>query len=534
VVTLRIGLDFGTANTVVAGWDDAQDQAAPLPLDGIDTTRTTDGRVQRVVPSLIAYHPERRWLGAQVTAELLDARDVAVFQATKSAITGKAIDVPVRVGERSIGAREAATQFLADVTALATLSAGTEDLEVVATAPVESFDSYRDWLAGEVATGLPGARLRVVDEATAAAVGHAVRMAAGQTACVIDFGAGTLDIAVVEVLAPDAAGSGAGVRTIAKTGLELGGRHVDALIAEHAATQVRLPPADQVLRNRVYRRLLSSAESAKIALAGAERAVVEATDPVTDRHYSCELTREDLDRLLREADIPGRLSRALRRTLDLAAERGHSAAGLTAVLLVGGSCLLPQVHDLVSLQFDPGIIHRDRPLEAVAAGAARIAGGHEIHDHIQHDYAIRHFDSSQRRYDFRTIVPAGTAFPSDAPVAALTIKAVRAEQCDFGLAIYELAHATYRDSGADLEIVFDSEGGARAVELTPQRRQERSIRWLNEHNPTFLHADPPADVGTPRFRVEFAVDAHKRLTVSAYDLTSHVWILDRHPVVRLS
>ena len=73
--------------------------------------------------------------------------------------------------------------------------------------PVESFDTYRDWLVREVRDGLPTARLRVVDEATAAAVGYSARLNPGDAFAVIDFGAGTLDISVVRVESPNTAGA---------------------------------------------------------------------------------------------------------------------------------------------------------------------------------------------------------------------------------------------------------------------------------------------------------------------------------------
>lgn len=34
-MTARIGVDFDTADTVVARWDEAADRAEPVPLDGI-------------------------------------------------------------------------------------------------------------------------------------------------------------------------------------------------------------------------------------------------------------------------------------------------------------------------------------------------------------------------------------------------------------------------------------------------------------------------------------------------------------------
>lgn len=530
-MTARIGIDFGTANTVVAQWDAALGRGEPVPLDGVDLVREAqEGVRERVVPSLVAFshRDDRRWLGAQVVerTELFTDPDVTVFQSTKSAVTGRTIDIGRTVGGRKITAREAATRFLGDVSALAVLAVGTDDLEIVATAPVDAFDPYRDWLVREVGNGLDAVRLRVVDEATAAAVGYSARMSPGDVFCVFDFGAGTLDVSVVRVQEPTAAG--AGVRVISKVGLDLGGNHIDALLAERAAETARLPQGDPITYNRVFRQLLASAEAAKITLGRCESAEIAAAG------YQAEITRSEFDRLLRERDVLGRVNRALRRALDGAAAKGYPAEEITGAFLVGGSSLIPAVQDLLLLHFEPVRVHLDRPLEAVAAGAAGIAGGHELHDHIQHDYAIRHVDPRSGEYSFEVLVRAGTPYPTPCPVSTLTITAIRERQRRLGLSIYELTHATARDSGADLEIMFDASGGARTVPVTPQQRQERTTLWLNEHSPTFLEADPPAAAGADRFRLEFRIDSQKRLTVSAFDLERGISVLDRHPVVQLA
>ncbi|MGH3389119.1 MAG: Hsp70 family protein [Actinomadura sp.] len=536
-MTTRIGIDFGTANTVVAGWDAGHGRGVPIPLPGIDLLREAGpGPTQRVVPSLIAYAGDggTRRLGAQVTPELSETPGVTVFASTKATVSGRTYDAPRPVGDRKITGRQAATQFLSDVMALALLAVEDDDLEIVATAPVEAFDGYRDWLVREVRDGLPTARLRVVDEATAAAVGYSARLNPGDTFGVIDFGAGTLDVSVVRVQEPDAAGAGAGVRTIAKTGLDLGGNTIDALLAEHAISRLGLPPGDQIGRNQVFRRLLVSAERVKRDLATAEHAVVGARDARTDALHEVTVTRGEFDALLRDKGVLRRINQALRACLDSASARGFGAGDIRQVFLVGGSCLIPAVQDLVHLHFDPGVVRLDRPLEAVAAGAAGIAGGSELFDHIQHDYAIRHVDRDTGAYEFEILVEAGTAYPTPEPVRTLTVKAVHERQRRLGLAIYELAHATYRDASAELEIAFDAGGGARAVAVTPQQRQQRSMLWLNEDSQTFLEADPPASAGQDRFRLEFRIDAHKRLTVTAYDLQRHILVLDGQPVIRLA
>jgi molecular chaperone DnaK (HSP70) len=537
-VTVRIGIDFGAANTVVARWDENSGRGEPVPMAGFDLSReAAEGVSQRVIPSLIAYSHggDQRWVGAQVAnrPELLTDPGVTVFKSSKSTVTGRAVDIARKVGDRRITGKDAATQFLGDVTALAVLAVGADDLEIVATAPVETFDAYRDWLAGEVGAGLRAARLRVVDEATAAAVGYQARMSPGDVFCVFDFGAGTLDVSVVQVTDPGVDHAGAGVRTIAKSGLDLGGNHIDALLADWAAAQAGVPHSDAVAWNRVFPLLLASAEAAKVALTSRDRAVIEARDPVTGARYRARISRREFEQLLRDHEVLSRAGRGLRRALDDAAARGHPGGEIAGVFLVGGSSLIPAVQDMLRMQFDPAIVHLDRPLEAVAAGAAGIAGGQELHDHIQHDYAIRHVGSTGD-YEFESLVRAGTAYPTAEPVKSLTIKAIHPGQRRLGINIYELAHATYRDYSADIEIIYDANGGARVLPVGAQRRQEQATLWLNEGSPTFLEADPPAAAGADRFRLDFRIDSAKRLTVSAFDLTRKTWVLDRQPVVRLA
>ncbi|MGP4012344.1 Hsp70 family protein, partial [Streptomyces sp. 4N124] len=299
-MTTRIGIDFGTANTVVAGWDPEAGRGVPIPLPGVDMLREAGpGPTQRVVPSLIAYAHDgsTRRLGIQVTQEMDDDPGFTVFASTKSNVSGHAYDAARPVGDRKVTGREAATQFLSDIMALALLTIEDDDLEIVATAPVESFDGYRDWLVREVRDGLPTARLRIVDEATAAAVGYSARLNPGDAFAVIDFGAGTLDVSVVRVQEPDEAGSGAGVRTIAKRGLDLGGNTIDAFLAEHALGHLALPHGDQIGRNQVFRRLLASAERAKRELATTEQAVIRAADARTDRVHQVTVTRGEFDAL---------------------------------------------------------------------------------------------------------------------------------------------------------------------------------------------------------------------------------------------
>lgn len=69
--------------------------------------------------------------------------------------------------------------------------------------------------------------------------------------------------------------------------------------------------------------------------------------------------------------------------------------------------------------------------------------------------------------------------------------------------------------------------------VSEAQHHERMMFWMNEHAPTFLHADPPAQRGEPCFEVMFGIDSNKRLLITVRDLRTMRLVLQDHPVVKL-
>jgi len=67
----RLGIDFGTSNTVIAVWDEQRHEGVPLHLPDYGKTLNYSesgkaGETISLIPSLIHYGPgNRRWLGQQ-------------------------------------------------------------------------------------------------------------------------------------------------------------------------------------------------------------------------------------------------------------------------------------------------------------------------------------------------------------------------------------------------------------------------------------------------------------------------------------
>jgi molecular chaperone DnaK (HSP70) len=307
---------------------------------------------------------------------------------------------------------------------------------------------------------------------------------------------------------------------------------LDQWLYEEVLRQNRRDPSDEMVR-RLSRTLLVECEAAKARLSEHDRATVCARDPDTGLELAAEVTRRRFEEILDRHEMFTQIENTLRRALNDARERGYEEEDVKSVLMVGGSSLVPSVQQALQRRFGRDRVQLNRPLDAVARGAAAFVAGVDFYDHIQHDYAIRSVNFQKGDYEYRRIVRRGTPYPTREPVARVTLRATHDGQAKLGLAIFELGERRQRDAGPAVELVFDPSGAARVLDVTPDEEDRRSYFWVNEQSPTFLSADPPAKHGEPRFEVEFGIDGNKRLLVTARDLKTGRVTHRNHPVVKL-
>jgi molecular chaperone DnaK len=531
----RLGVDFGTSNTVVAVWDEIRKEGVPLHVPDygrlLHYHRGERSESLSVVPSLIHYAPDgARWLGNQVLQRDLSCSE-RTFRWMKRYVANRS-PVKVRLDGREVSHFDAGRDFLAAVLTFAAAELDLRDEEVAFTVPVEAYEHYEDWLAGVAeAAGLP--RFRLLDEPSAAALGYGAHVQPGQVYLIFDFGGGTLDVAVVLVEEADAAAAGRRCRVLGKAGAELGGMTIDGWLFQEVLRRCGRHDSDEDVRP-VSRLLLRECERAKERLSSHERADVSVLNPETGAVLGAELTRGQFEELLDRHEMLTRLDQTIRRALNAARERGYAEEDVHRVLLVGGSSLIPCVRRTVQRIFGRERVLLERPLDAVARGAAAFVAGVDFFDHIQHDYAIRFLDPLKGDHDYRVLVRRGTPYPTQEPVARLTVKASHHGQTQLGLAVFELGEQRRAGGGEPVELVFDPAGAARVVPVTPDEEERRTHFWVNEHSPTFLTADPPARQGEPRFEVTFGIDANKRLLLTARDLQTGRLTHRDYPVVKLT
>jgi len=532
----RLGIDFGTSNTVIAVWDEQRHEGVPLHLPDYGKTLNYSesgkaGETISLIPSLIHYGPgNRRWLGQQVVDQDLYSSE-HTFRWMKRYISRRS-PIKVRIHGRDISPFDAGKEFLTAALTFAAAELDVRDEEVGFTVPVEAFEDYANWLVG-VAAAAGISRFRLLDEPSAAALGYGIFVEPGDVYLIFDFGGGTVDVAVVIVEPDRELATGRCCRVLGKSGADLGGATLDQWIYQEVLRRLKRSESDDDIRH-LSRRLLVQCERAKEQLSFHDQVSIEVPSAGMGEALSVQFSRRQVEELLDAHDAFALLDLTVRRALQNAAERGYTDEQIKAILMVGGSSLIPSVQRMLQRIFGRERVRLRRPLDAVARGAAAFVAGVDFQDHIQHDYAIRYVNARTNEYEYRPLVLRGTPYPTREPVARLTIKASHDGQSQLGLAVFELRQPGLPGQNDQVELVFDLSGAARITRLTSDEAQERTRFWINERNPTFLHADPPARQGEARFEVEFGIDGNKRLLVTARDVQTKRLIYREHPVVQLS
>ncbi|PIW02114.1 MAG: hypothetical protein COW42_02765, partial [Deltaproteobacteria bacterium CG17_big_fil_post_rev_8_21_14_2_50_63_7] len=103
-----------------------------------------------------------------------------------------------RVGRETFTARDVARLFVRELLAHVKSTTKERVRDLVMTAPVDAYESYRAELKS-IAEGLGVERLRLLDEPVAAAIGYGLSVIEKRRVLVVDFGGGTLDLALVDL-----------------------------------------------------------------------------------------------------------------------------------------------------------------------------------------------------------------------------------------------------------------------------------------------------------------------------------------------
>ncbi len=520
-----LAIDFGTSNTVLCRWNVATQSAEVLALDAI--AQRVSG--QALVPSLLYVEDAQQanvLIGQPVRDQGLD-RSERCFKNFKRGIGTSIQGFMPDLDGRTLSFEQVGEWFLTQV--IEQLRQQEDPLdEVVLTVPVDSFETYRNWL-GRLCQSWHVNRVRMIDEPTAAALGYG--LTDNQTVLVIDFGGGTLDLAIVQLRGGRSQGLGyilkwgqkamgasaqkvSTAKVLAKAGENLGGADIDQWVAQYLCDHYGISVSPLTLR---------LAEQLKIQLSTALSANESYFDDETFDSYDLTLEREQFETVLQEQGFFERLDKRVTEVLQQGRRQGIDIEDIDAVLLVGGTTQIPAIQTWAKRRFEQTNLYCDRPFTAVSAGALQLQQV-KLTDFLYHGYGIRFWDRRNNCHGWHPIIPQGQPYPMTQPVE-LVLGASSDKQPSIELIIGELGQQQ-----GSTEVYFEAN---RLV--TRQTQAGQSIAQpLNDKAPKIASLNPPGMPGEDRVKLSFTVDQNRLLRVTVEDMLTAEVLATNQAVVELS
>jgi molecular chaperone DnaK (HSP70) len=528
-----VAIDFGTSNTVVSFLEPDTKTPKTLRFDAISrlfrwATKTGEAIAVPTIPSLVyVKDSEHFWVGQQVRDRRLGLSDpkrlfkgfkrelVADFQSPPRQIDGCLYDAAV-ISERFL---QEIWQHLQARHIYPT--------QLIVTLPVGAFERYLNWFA-QTMQRLGIEAVQWVDEATAAAAGYAVARP-NSLVLAVDFGGGTLDLSLVRTAAgspkvSDFAGKMSVMRAqvLAKSDAAVGGEDLDLWLVEEflrSRNMSRLAVGEVGWQN-----LLELAERVKVRLSREDSVKESWLDEESFAAYEMEFSRAQLEELLENRPFLGQLRACLDEILAIAVSKGIGKDDIERVLLVGGSCLIPAVQQLIISYFGRAKVKLGKPFEAVACGAIAIAQLQGVEDYLHHSYAIRLWDPVGRCYSYFSLLQKGSQYPCKRE-EPLILQVATDGQTEIRLDIGEVAEV------ARGEVAFDDLGRMTGKSLLEQV----DYRALNRQNEQVCvaHLDPPGKMGEDRVSVMFEVNEQRILLATVRDLLSDRVLVEGGAIAQL-
>jgi molecular chaperone DnaK len=488
-MTTAVGIDLGTSTSAVAVMKNGKAMIISTSegkyVPSVVAFKQGERVVGRAAKSQAALNPEgtffaiKRFLGRRY-AEIQEgvAWRRAAHLIAESENGSEAVEIVLPHAQRPYSPQEIAALILGRLKQEAEAYLGETVTQAVITAPSHFNDAQRQSVreAGRLA-GLEV--IRILNETTAAALAYGLHRKEAETVLVIDLGAGTYDVAVLEI------SDGLVAVKASRSDTQLGGQDWDAIIAEWILDAfLHRHGVDLRKDRRALQRVWDAAERAKIELETAEESDIELPFIVTNHssplHLQLKLTRTRLQKLA--APLAERLRQPI---LQVLADAALSPAELDNVVLVGGASRMPCVGDVVTEL--TGLLPSDAidPEEGVVLGAAVQAGmlAGELEDVRLRDVTSLSLGIETMGGLMTTLIPRNTPIP-----------ARRTE-----------VFSTIEDDQTSVEIHI--------------LQGERYLAADNSRLGVVHLSDvPPAPRGVAQIEVTFAIDADGILHVSARDM----------------
>lgn len=363
--------------------------------------------------------------------------------------------------------------------------------------PVDSYETYGREV--RIIARRCGVRsIRTIEEPVAAALGYGLDIRREQTLMIVDFGGGTLDLAIVRIGATEAT-RGRGEVLSVSGDYDLGGDRVDDWLIDLYCRRTRNSP--ELVRHTMTWR--AQALKHRLSRPGAP----------PEEWGGSDLSRKDFIALLDAHGMYDRVAAGALQALREAEQRKGEPIALDDVLLTGGSTLLPDLPERLQAALGRSV-RRWRPFDAVARGAALFAAGCPVEPVLYHDYAlrVRVANSNPPEYEFERILNGGTRYPT--PVGEEIVRHYAAAydgQDAISLPICEIGRFGWKPAG------WEGRSNGRAYWKPANESERERVVCLNEADPE-IPLKPQGRVNQPRLRVTFRVDESRRVRATIHDL----------------
>ena len=347
---LPVGIDLGTSTSEIAFFRDSE----PKVILDLNSYRRSP-----IVPSIVAMDKKGQLLVGEQALSYIDLPGYGVREIKRLMGTSER----VTLCGKSYRPQEISALILKHLKKMAEASTGAEIKKVVVSVPANFNDAAKQ--ATKDAAELADLEVvRLINEPTAAALAFGIRNIDTEAQVVVfDFGGGTLDITVLEMVA--------GVLDVKASYGDpfLGGKEFDAKIVMMLMERFKREYPDARKSELADSTMRTEAEKAKISLSSNRSALVRCPSyavvdgkPV-DLEY--EITREEF-----ETAISPLLEQARTCVQKALSAKKIKREAIDQVLLVGGTTCIPAVRQLVTELFGKEPVEKVDPDLAVVQGAA--------------------------------------------------------------------------------------------------------------------------------------------------------------------
>jgi molecular chaperone DnaK (HSP70) len=344
---------------------------------------------------------------------------------------------------------------------------------------------------------------------------------------VIDFGGGTLDLSLVRTVVnstKDLKGE-----VIAKTQAFVGGEDIDIWIVENYLEKQGIAKTD--LTNISWQNLLEIAERLKIKLSFQKEAQESWLDEETFTVYDISLNQQQLKEILETQQLLNQVRDCLDEIIAIAGVKGIAKKQIEKVVLVGGSCLMASVRELITSYFGKEKVMMDKPFEAVSQGALSVGLLGEINDYLYHNYVIRTWNPLTQEYDYNSLFSSGIKYPCNLEKPLILQCANNGQEAislDIGQVVeMGKAEVSYDVSGKMSSTIVQSN--------TIYQSLTHELDWQGQivKSACLARLNPLGVVGQDRLKVHFEVDEQRRLLVTVIDLVTNAILVEQGAIANL-